>query len=58
MDLCKNENNKSICYPLFINNLWITLCKLIMVKYISMDKCEKKEKPQDFVFENYRYTNF
>lgn len=45
-------------YPHVINNLWITLCKLIMVKYISMDKCEKKEKPQDFVFENYMYTNF
>ena len=58
MDLCKNEKNKSRCYPHVINNLWITLCKLIMVKYISMDKCEKKEKPQDFVFENYRYTNF
>lgn len=42
MDLCKNENNKSRCYPHVINNLWITLCKLIMVKYISMDKCEKK----------------
>ena len=49
---------KYTSFPQVNNNLWITLCKLIMVKYISMDKCEKKEKPQDFVFENYKYTNF
>lgn len=29
-----------------------------MVKYISMDKCGKKEKTLDFVFKNYIDTNF
>jgi hypothetical protein len=29
-----------------------------MVKFISMDKCGEKEKPLDFVFENYIDTNF
>lgn len=52
------ENNESRCYPQVIHNLWITLCKLIMVKFISMDKCGEKEKPLDFVFENYIDTNF
>lgn len=58
MDLWKKENNKSRCYPHVINNLWITLCKLIIVKSLSMDKCGKKEKPLDFVSENYIDTNF
>jgi hypothetical protein len=58
MDLWKKENNESRCYPQVIHNLWITLCKLIMVKFISMDKCGEKEKPLDFVFENYIDTNF
>ena len=29
-----------------------------MVKFISMDKCGKNEKPLDFVFKNYIDTNF
>ena len=44
----------STSYSQFVDNI----CKLIMVKFISMDKCGEKEKPLDFVFENYIDTNF